>query len=62
MEAGAGQNHPLVLFTFVLAILPTIQTQVRERQSDGPKRQKNLGLALATQFCGNLQKDKEEKK
>lgn len=31
MDTGEDQNHPLFLFTFVLALLPTIQTQVREK-------------------------------
>lgn len=35
MDTGADQSHPLVQFTFVLALLPTTQIQVREAKIIG---------------------------
>lgn len=31
MDSGTGQNRPLVLSIFVLALLLTIQAQIKER-------------------------------
>lgn len=31
MDTREDQNQPLVLFIFVLALLPTIQTQIRKK-------------------------------
>lgn len=62
MDTRADQNHSLVLFTFVLALSQTIQTQVREKVIGWQGQTISQNLAAATQFCGNLEKDKKAKK
>lgn len=62
MDPGTGQNRPLVLSIFVLALLLTIQAQIKERGRQMARATITQILAVATQFGDNLNKYEEENK
>lgn len=61
MDSGADQVHTPVLATFLSALLPILQTQIKEKVSGWQAQASVQILAAATRFGGNPE-DKEKER
>lgn len=61
MDPEADQNHPLVLSTFMLALLLTIPAQIKENVVEWEEQTITQVLAAVTEFWDNIEKYEEEK-